>query len=99
MFNDSQAKEIIRSQIVKEKDIEDGYFRGKEEGKEEGKKESDLKTWMRLFKKNININKDGDLFPDLGKVTEKTVKELFPKDPFLVSFIQFLKNNDKILDS
>ena len=106
-FNDSQAKEIIRSQIEKEKDFEDGYFKGKEEGKqegkeegkEEGKKESDLKTWMRLFKKNININKDGDLFPDLGKVTEKTVKELFPKDPFLVSFIQFLKNNDKILDS
>ena len=90
----------MRFQMLKEKEFEDGYFKGMEEGKKEGKEkgenESDFKTWMRLFKKNININENGDLYPDLGKVTQKTVKRLFHEDPYLEPFIQFLKNNDKI---
>lgn len=78
--------------MLKEKEFEDGCFKGVEEDKNE----SDLKTWMRLFKKKININENDAPYPDLGKVTQKTVKRLFTGHPYLKSFIQFLKNNDKI---
>jgi flagellar biosynthesis/type III secretory pathway protein FliH len=87
--------------ITKEK--KEGYYKGKEDGyykgKEDGKIESDLTTWMRLFKNNISIKDNGNLYPDIGKVAENTVQKLFSGDPYLETFLYFLKNNDKILNN
>ena len=76
-FTSNQVKDILEFQKKKEKEFEDGYYKGKEDGyykgKEEGKIESDLTTWMRLFKNNISIKDNGNLYPDIGKVAENTV--------------------------
>ena len=52
-FNDDQVKEIIRFQMLKDKEFEDGYFKGKEDGYFQGKEELSLKMWMNLFKKKL----------------------------------------------
>ena len=99
-FTDLEVKEIISFQKIKEKEFEDGYLKGIEEGMEKGMEKgsliSDVKTWMRLFKKNINI--ESDLYPDFGKISKDSVKKLFSDEPNLESFIEFLKNNNKLLN-
>ena len=98
-FTSNQVKDILEFQKKKEKEFEDGYYKGKEDGYYEGKIESDLTTWMRLFKNNISIKDNGNLYPDIGKVAENTVQKLFSGDPYLETFLYFLKNNDKILNN
>ena len=95
-FTDLEVKEIISFQKIKEKEFEDGYLKGIEEGMDKGSLISDVKTWMRLFKKNINI--ESDLYPDFGKISKDSVKKLFSDEPNLESFIEFLKNNNKLLN-
>ena len=97
-FSDSQKKEFIDFQKIKEKEFEDGFAKGNENGFANGfangKKESDLKTWLRLFRKKMDIVQYNDLYPNLQNIKEDDVKILFSKEPDLNDFINFLKENN-----
>ena len=97
-FSDSQKKEFIDFQKIKEKEFEDGFAKGNENGFANGfangKKESDLKTWLRFFRKKMDIVQYNDLYPNLQNIKEDDVKILFSKEPDLNDFINFLKENN-----
>ena len=93
-FSDSQKKEFIDFQKIKEKEFEDGFAKGNENGYANGKKESDLKTWLRLYRNKMDIVQYNDLYPNLQNVKEDDVKILFSKEPDLNDFINFLKENN-----